>query len=107
MIYPVLSPPFSPACPQGSALPSVTVTFLAAAKAVLKQSKRPLTAREITDAATKRGLISTVGKTPWETMKARLYAANKTDPEGPIQREGAPGPIRAARNTVRWYWNGG
>ena len=82
------------------------MTFLSAAEAVLQSSKRPLTVNQITAAALRRGLINTHGKTPEATMSAALYMAAKNDPGGPIRREFLPGTIRAARDSVRWFWNG-
>lgn len=46
--------------------------FLDAAYKVLSAAGRPLTAREITLIAREQGLIVSTGKTPWQTMKARL-----------------------------------
>jgi hypothetical protein len=82
------------------------VTFLSAAQAVLKASKRPLTVKEITDAALRRGLINPQGKTPDATMSATLYVAARNHPNGPIQRKFVPATVRAARNSVRWFHDG-
>lgn len=49
------------------------LTFAEAAYQVLKQMVKPLTANEITSVALEQGMISTVGKTPYATMSARLY----------------------------------
>jgi hypothetical protein len=76
------------------------MTFLAAAEAVLRSAKRPLTAREITEQALNRRLIATSGKTPEATMTAALYRARSPH----IQRSFAPGPTRAVRNSVRWSY---
>jgi predicted NUDIX family phosphoesterase len=46
--------------------------FTKAAYDVLKREMRPLTAREITEIATREGRLSTTGKTPWQTMKSKL-----------------------------------
>jgi hypothetical protein len=82
------------------------VTFLAAAEAVLKAAKRPLTTREVTEAALRRGLINPTGKTPEATMSASLYVAARQEPEGAIQRHYEPGVTRAARDSVRWVYQG-
>lgn len=82
------------------------MTFLAAAEAVLKTARGPLTVGEITEMGVKRGLIRSRGKTPKATMSAALYTALKTDPKGRIRREYTPGPTRAARDSVRWVWVG-
>jgi hypothetical protein len=49
------------------------MTFLEAAELVLRTAKKPLTIREITGMALRRGLIETRGKTPEATMSAALY----------------------------------
>jgi predicted NUDIX family phosphoesterase len=46
--------------------------FTKAAFEVLKREMRPLTAREITDIATREGRLRSSGKTPWQTMKSKL-----------------------------------
>jgi hypothetical protein len=46
--------------------------FLKAAYEVLKAEGRPLSAAEVTDIAIRRGLVSSGGQTPWQTMKAKL-----------------------------------
>jgi len=46
--------------------------FLQSAYEILKQTGQPLTAQEITNEAINRGLLSTEGKTPSQTMKAKL-----------------------------------
>ena len=50
------------------------MTYYEAALRVLRSVQRPLTSREITDQALKRGLIAPVGKTPHATMTAELYS---------------------------------
>lgn len=77
------------------------MTFLEAAEEILRSSKRPLTAAEITELAIKRGLISTRGKAPLVTMRARLYTA---PPDGHLRRTSEPGPQRARNGTVRWSY---
>lgn len=81
------------------------MTFLTAAEIILKSTKRPLTAREITDKAIRRGLIVASSKTPYATMRATLYIALKAHPPKNLQRAFRPGPARAARNSVRWFWS--
>lgn len=39
---------------------------------ILREAGKPLHYREITDIAIKKGLLNTVGKTPWATMNAQL-----------------------------------
>ena len=89
----------------GPSLPSLPMTFLTAAEAVLKSARRPLTTREITELAL-NALIAPTGKTPEATMSATLNTAVRDDPLGTIQRDYRPGPTRAARDSVRWIWNG-
>jgi hypothetical protein len=80
------------------------MTFLAAAQAVLKSADRPLTTREVVTLAMDSGLIQPGGTTPVATMRARLYQAVSTDPDGPIRREFVPGAKRAVQFSVRWSW---
>jgi hypothetical protein len=79
------------------------VTFLEAAEEILRSSRRPLTAAEITELAIERGLISTGGKAPLVTMRARLYTA---PPDGRLRRTSERGPRRARNGTVRWSYIG-
>jgi HB1, ASXL, restriction endonuclease HTH domain len=79
------------------------MTFLEAAEAVLRAERKPLTVREITEIALRHGLLETHGKTPEATMSAALYGAS---PDGPIRRRFVPGPQRAIRGSVRWFYVG-
>lgn len=81
------------------------MTYLAAAEAVLRTARRPLTVGEITGMAINGGLIRSKGRTPNATMSAALYTALKTASKGHIRREYKPGPTRAARDSVRWVWS--
>lgn len=80
------------------------MSFLEAAKVILRESGRPMTAREVTGIALKRGLIASNGKTPEATLLAQLYARVRDDPDGPIVRVWEQGPTRARRGSVRWAW---
>ncbi|TMC49246.1 MAG: hypothetical protein E6J14_09280 [Chloroflexi bacterium] len=82
------------------------MSFLTAAETVLRSARRPLTVREVTEGALRRGLISPSGKTPEATMSSALYLAARRDPNGPLRREFTPGHGRAARDSVRWVWAG-
>jgi hypothetical protein len=82
------------------------VTYIVAAEAVLKAAGRPLSTREVTELALKRGLINPAGSTPEATMSANLYAVVRDHPKGPIRREFVQGRERAVRNSVRWRWHG-
>jgi len=76
------------------------MTYYEAALEVLRSARHPLTTREITDRAIKRGLITPSGKTPHLTMGAKLYGRSRKDPE--IVKLGAPRNGRAKLGSVRW-----
>jgi hypothetical protein len=76
------------------------MTFYEAALQILKSSRRPLTTKEITERALKRGLIVSRGKTPAATMAAVLYRRLGTDPQ--LVKHEDRGPVRAKRLSVRW-----
>jgi hypothetical protein len=77
------------------------MTFRDAAIEVLRGAGRPLSTREITETALRRGLIQTHGKTPHATMSARLYGAAG---RGLVEREYRRGRQRAVRGSVRWIF---
>ena len=77
------------------------MTYLSAAIAVLTETRRAMTAREIAEAALAQGLIDPRGRTPDVTMKARLYCEARTE-DSVIRREFVPGAGRAKRSSVRW-----
>jgi hypothetical protein len=77
------------------------MTFLEAAEAVLRTSKRPLSAAEITDIALERGLLKPRGRTPAATMSAALYTAPA---DASLRRMSEPGTTRARRGSVRWTY---
>jgi hypothetical protein len=79
-----------------------TNSYVEAAVEVLPDARRPLTTREMTDEALRRGLIPAAGKTPQNSMSARLYVAVRDNPDGPIKRLSEEGHGRAARGSVRW-----
>lgn len=76
------------------------MTYYEAALQVLRSVHRPLTTREITDQAVKRGLITPVGKTPQATMAAVLYLRLRNDSE--LVKLAEPGNERAKKGSVRW-----
>ena len=78
------------------------MTFLEAALTVLHAERRPMTTREIVDAASRRRLLTSRGRTPENTVDARLYLAIRDEPEGELVRIFAPGTTRARRGSVRW-----
>ncbi|MCC6176167.1 MAG: winged helix-turn-helix domain-containing protein [Chloroflexi bacterium] len=76
--------------------------YLEAAIAVLATAGRPLTSREITEEALRRGILRPTGKTPHATMTASLYVHVRDDPAPRIVRLAEPGKDRARRGSVRW-----
>jgi hypothetical protein len=83
-----------------------TTTYLRAALAVLAASKRPMSARDIVEAAIARGLIRPRGQTPARTMDAELYRYVAQRPDGELIRLSEPNAKgesgRARRGSVRW-----
>lgn len=80
------------------------MTYLEAAVAVLKASRRATTTEEITDAAIRQGLINPCGKTPVQTMGAALYRHIYEDAARPVlQRESQPGPLGRPFTLWRFY----
>jgi hypothetical protein len=79
-----------------------SMTYFEAAVAVLRVSKRPMSAREIIDEAIAQGLLDPSGKTPVATLSARLYCHVRDAPEPVIERHAEAGPTRARRGSVRW-----
>ena len=58
------------------------MTFLELAERVLREEKKPLTAIEIWNIATKKGYekeLNSEGKTPWATLGAQIYVNSKDD----------------------------
>jgi hypothetical protein len=78
------------------------MTFLEAAEEVLRTSKRPLTAAEITERAIREGLVTTSGKTPEATMSAALYTAPA---DAPLKRTLHPA-LGRGRGSARWSYMG-
>ena len=76
------------------------MSYFEAAITVLAQVSKPLTTRELTEAAINDGLIKPKGKTPEATMSAALYTRLGMD-ERLVKLE-TPGNTRAMRGTVRW-----
>lgn len=82
------------------------MTYLEAALAVLKASRKPMTSADITQAALPKELIRPQGKTPVATMCAALYVYVRNTAAPVIRREYQPGPTRAARQSVRRLYVG-
>jgi HB1, ASXL, restriction endonuclease HTH domain len=101
-----VQPPM-PRIGNGSTVPSGgCVTYLEAAVAVLKASRRAMTIEEITTVAIRKGLIQPQGKTPAATMRAALYRDLRDAVAPALQRDFQPGAMRAARSSVRWRYVG-
>ncbi len=60
------------------------LTYLDLAKKVLQEAQKPLTHDEIWNQAVEMGLdkmLSSIGKTPWQTIQARLYVNIRDNPD--------------------------
>ena len=82
------------------------MTYLEAAFAVLKASRRPMTTEEITEAAIHNRFIQPRGRTPGKTMSAALYRYLCDADHPALQRDFQPGAMRAMRGSVRWRYVG-
>jgi hypothetical protein len=66
-----------------------SLTFLKLAKLVLEVNRCPLSPQEIWDYAIETGLtnrIKTNGKTPWDSVSARIYVDIKDNPDSPFSQ---------------------
>ena len=77
-----------------------SMSYFEAAIKILEQAGKPLTTREVTDAAIKAGLLKPKGKTPEATMSAVLYTSARDDIR--VVKLATPGASRAQRGSVRW-----
>jgi uncharacterized protein len=71
-------------------------TFVEAAIDALRTAPHPLDRMELWSLVEKRGLdqrLKTKGKTPWETLAARVYVDTKENPQSPFVRVGSR-PVR-------------
>ncbi len=60
------------------------MTFLELAEKIIKEEKSPLTPNEIWEIAVQKGYdkqINSTGKTPWQTISARIYVDIKDNPD--------------------------
>jgi len=82
------------------------VSFLAAAREILREAKEPMTSKELIAQAIKRGLVSSNGRTPDATMAARLYTFVLRNPAADIRKlsKKKKGNQRAKRGSVRWEY---
>jgi hypothetical protein len=76
------------------------MTYYEAALQILSSARHPLSTREITDRAVKRGLVVPRGATPQATMAAVLYSRLGSDNR--LVKIDTPGNGRAMRGSVRW-----
>ena len=63
------------------------MTFLELAERVLREQKLPMTANEIWQVGTEKGLdkqLNSEGKTPWATLGAQIYVNAKDNPKSPF-----------------------
>jgi len=81
---------------------AVAGSFLEAAAAVLRAAKQPLSVVEIITEIHKRGLLTTRGRTPSNTMSAALYREVTRNPASRFVRLSEEGPHRARQGSVRW-----
>ncbi len=73
-------------------------SFLDLAKEILKSASTPLTYQQIWEAAQDAGLtkkVSTKGKTPWQTLGARLYTEVNDNPNSDL--------IKASKRPARFF----
>ena len=71
----------------------MSYSFLELAHEVLKQSTKPLTYQEIWQIGVEKGLtskIKTTGKTPWQTLGARLYMEVRDNEDSKYIKVGKP-----------------
>ncbi len=67
------------------------MTFLELIEKVLREERRPLTAKEIWDIAEKRGYaeqVGTRGKTPWATIQSTIYVEMRDNPNSKLTKSG-------------------
>jgi hypothetical protein len=79
---------------------AASMSYFEAAITALERVRKPLTTRQLTEAAIKDGLIKPKGKTPEATMSAELYKRLPTDSR--LVKLETPGTNRAVHGTVRW-----
>ncbi len=64
--------------------------FKAAAREVLREVGRPLHYGDITELALESGYLASAGRTPQNTMRARISVAVRDNPQSPFSQT-APG----------------
>jgi hypothetical protein len=60
------------------------MNFLELAKKVIQEENKPLTPNEIWEISVQKGYnkqINTIGKTPWQTIGARIYVDIRDNPD--------------------------
>src|SRR5712692_5146902 len=81
------------------------MTLIEAARKILREQRRPMTAQEVIDEALRRGLIATHGKTPAVSLAAKLYTYVSHQMNSEIRKVSEPGVQRARRGSVRWAYS--
>jgi hypothetical protein len=76
-------------------------SFHEAALSVLRSENKPLHYREITRLALERGLLTTAGKTPEDSLRVQLAVEQRRDPRSPIVQTG-PGTWALRDSTVTY-----
>lgn len=87
--------------PASSNTPNVMMGKKEAAKKILSNSDKPLTAKQLTDIALEKGLIEIDGKTPWSSMSAAITTDIKQLGDDSFFVRAAPGLFAARYNNVQ------
>jgi len=66
-------------------------SFKEAARIILRREKKPMSAKDITEAAIAEGLITTQGKTPQNTLAALIYTDMKENESTSVFKKVSPG----------------
>lgn len=79
-------------------MPATKYTFLDFAEEILKEAKKPLTYQEIWATGLDKGLaekLASLGKTPWQTLGARLFVDIRDNPNTHL--------IKVGKNPARFF----
>ena len=79
-------------------MPATKYTFLDYAEEVLNEAKKPLTYQEIWSIGQEKGLadkLASLGKTPWQTLGARLFVDIRDNPNTHL--------IKVGKNPARFF----
>jgi hypothetical protein len=80
------------------------MTFIAAARQILREARMPMTTKHLATQALGRGLVSSSGRTPDKTMAAQLYTYLLQHPTADIRKLSVKGRGRAIRGSVLWEY---